>query len=119
MESCSCKNKRCGCNSDQNERKKQQMDRNSIFRKPTKPKPTKEISKGNLMSLISNSAYIRLLPRIDKVEETFIFFLGICKSSNFGSNKRCLRKDEVGNFADFMQAGDPCFLRKGNRVNIS
>ena len=52
METCSCKNKRCGCNGDQNERKKQQMDQNSIFRKPTKPKPTKEISKGNLMLLI-------------------------------------------------------------------
>ena len=32
---------------------------------------------------------------------------GTCRTSNF---KRCLLKEEVGDLADFMQAGDPCFL---------
>ena len=41
---------------------------------------------------------------------------GTCNST--GWNKRCLRKDEIGSFADFMQAGDPCFLNsKGKRVS--
>ena len=45
-----------------------------------------------------------------------INFIGQCKSSNYRSKKRCLLKSEMGSFADFMQAGDPCFLRKGKRV---
>ena len=38
----------------------------------------------------------------------------VCRSSK---SKPCLRKNEVGDFAEFMQAGDPCFLRKGRRVS--
>ena len=32
---------------------------------------------------------------------------GTCRTPNF---QRCLRKKEVGDLADFMQAGNPCFL---------
>ena len=59
------------------------------------------------ISITSNSNYII---------QYVCLFKESCRSLNYGSNKRCLHKDEVGNFADFMQAGDPCFLRKGKRV---
>ena len=46
--------------------------------------------------------------------EHFLFV--VCKSTN-NPPKTCLRKNEVGDYAEFMQAGDPCFLRKGRRVS--
>ena len=49
--------------------------------------------------------------------ERSYYLEGPCKT--LGWNKEmCLRKSEVGRFASFMQAGDPCFLKDdGKRVS--
>ena len=48
METCSCKNKNCGCYYPQNEKKTPTRESNKILRIPTKPKPNKQVkSQGN------------------------------------------------------------------------